>query len=257
MSPSILDAEREGDANAAAVNVVESSIGAVAGKNKNRIIILIESRPLVQWCLSRWLEEDFDGFQLVTFSSPTEVAPQLNNEQSVDLIIWSIGDLALSQLSAFQDLERVKVTFPDVPIVLLADREDVADVAEAIRRGANGYIPTSLGKREIAEILRFVRLGGTFVPASVILDMPSSGQDDKSPSDAASPFGDLTPRELEVVDLLRQAKSNKVIAYELDLSESTVKVIVHRILSKLNASNRTEVACLALKYYERQPTSPK
>ena len=95
------------------------------------------------------------------------------------------------------------------------------------------------------------------MPASIILDMPSPRQDDQSPSDAASPFGDLTPRELEVVDLLRQAKSNKVIAYELDLSESTVKVIVHRILSKLNATNRTEVACLALTYYEKQSISSK
>ena len=123
MPPSILDAEREGDAVAAAINVADSGNGAVADKNKNRQIILIESRPLVQWCLSRWLEEDFDSFQLVTFSSPTEAAPQLNNDRSVDLIIWSIGDLALSQLSAFQDLERVKATFPKVPIVLLADRE--------------------------------------------------------------------------------------------------------------------------------------
>jgi DNA-binding NarL/FixJ family response regulator len=58
------------------------------------------------------------------------------------------------------------------------------------------------------------------------------------------PFESLTPRETEVLARLRQGKPNKIIAFELDISESTVKVFVRRILTKLRASNRTEVACL-------------
>ncbi|MGI9487506.1 MAG: LuxR C-terminal-related transcriptional regulator [Geminicoccaceae bacterium] len=232
------------------ISVDNPANGEMFDKKKNQVLILIESRPLVQWCLSRWLEEDFDVFRVVTLSSSTDTAPRMNNKQSVDLVVWSIGSLALSQSNAFGDLERIKLMFPNVPIVLLADREEVADIAEGIRHGARGYIPTSLDKKEIAEILRFVILGGTFVPASIIPDAPSTAVNDQPLPDPASPFVDLTPRELEVVDLLRQAKSNKVIAYELDLSESTVKVIVHRIMNKLNAANRTEVACLALRYFE-------
>lgn len=257
MLPPNLEEDEEDAGMITTISVDKSANGEIFDEKKNKVLILIESRPLVQWCLSQWLEEDFDVFQVVTLSSSTDVAPRLNNKQSVDLVIWSIGSLVLSQPNAFQDLERIKLTFPNIPIVLLADREDVADIAEAIRHGARGYIPTSLDKREIAEILRFVILGGTFVPASIITDAPSSGLNDQPLSDPTSPFVDLTARELEVVDLLQQAKSNKVIAYELDLSESTVKVMVHRILNKLNAANRTEVACLALKYFESRPPSAK
>ncbi|MEZ5934153.1 MAG: response regulator transcription factor [Alphaproteobacteria bacterium] len=189
----------------------------------------------------------------MALSSPSDVRSGLNEGQAADLVIWSIGGLVLSQSPALQGLERLKASFPGIPLVLLADREDVIDVAEAIRCGASGYIPTSLDKSEIAEILRFVRSGGTFVPASIILDRSANARASEWASPASeSPFRVLTSRERDVVDLLRQAKSNKIIAYELDLSESTVKVIVHRILGKLNAANRTEVACLAQKCFEGQ-----
>lgn len=234
----------------AAANTSDSANTKIFHKKINQTLVLIDSRPLVRWCLSRWLQEDFDRFQILTLSSPINTASRSSDDESVELVVWSIGSLSLSQPSSLQDFERVKLAFPNAPIVMLADREDAANIAEAIRHGSRGYIPTSLDKREIAEILRFVQLGGTFVPSSIVLDTPSSGPNEQASSDPAPPFDALTPRELQVVELVRQAKSNKIIAYDLDLSESTVKVIVHRILNKLNAANRTELACLALKYLE-------
>ncbi|MGI9418544.1 MAG: LuxR C-terminal-related transcriptional regulator [Geminicoccaceae bacterium] len=250
MSPANFEEDKV-DANATTeLNIIGHVKRETFDKKIDKLLMLIEARPLIQRCLSRWLEEEFDRFRVLTLSRPTSTATTSSDDQSVDLVVWSIGSLSLSQPHALQEFEQLKRTFPTAPVVLLADSEDTTDIAEAIRHGSRGYIPTSLEKREIAEILRFVELGGTFVPASVILDASPSQPNDHARPDAESPFGDLTPRELEVVDLLRQAKSNKVIAYDLDLSESTIKVIVHRILNKLNAANRTEVACLALKYLE-------
>lgn len=253
MPPSSLDDERESDHVVATVSVAGRISRAAAGRDRGKVVILIESRPLLQLCLSRWLEEDVEMSRLMTFASPADIGPGLTEDQPVDLVIWSSGGLILSQPDALRGLERLKAGFPGVPLVLLADREDVADVAEAIRAGASGYIPTSLDRSEISGILRFVRSGGTFVPASIVLDRSAHApRGERSSPEPASPFRVLTAREREVVNLLRQAKSNKVIAYELDLSESTVKVIVHRILGKLNAANRTEVACLAQKCLEGQ-----
>jgi len=254
MTASSLDEERDNDSFVTSVHVTHSLDNDIEAKPK--AVVLIESRPLVRLCLSRWLKEDFGIERFLTFSEPGDLALPVKCDLAVDLIIWSLGGLALSKVDSHWGLESVKATFPSVPIVLLADREDVADVAEAMQRGARGYIPTSLDQSEIKGILRFVRSGGTFVPPSIILDRRSPFQEEPPSIDTTSPFDDLTPREREVVDLLRHAKSNKIIAYDLNLSESTVKVIVHRILNKLNAANRTEVACLAQRYFEQRPPSP-
>lgn len=250
MSPANFEEDKVDANTTTSISISEPAKREIFDEKVARTLILIEARPLVQWCLSRWLTEEFDKFRISTLSQPASTATTWNDDQPVDLVVWSIGSRSLCQPETVQDLEQIKRMFPNAPVALLADSEDATDIAEAIRHGSRAYIPTSLERREIGEILRFVRLGGTFVPASVVLDASSSEPVDQATPDVDSPFGELTPRELEVVDLLRQAKSNKVIAYDLDLSESTVKVIVHRILNKLNAANRTEVACLALKYLE-------
>jgi DNA-binding NarL/FixJ family response regulator len=123
---------------------------------------------------------------------------------------------------------------------VLAEGEDPAEVAGALRAGARGYLPTTLDRAAATEAIRFVLAGGTFVPAGVIAEGgPGAG---RRPGGAAPR---LSPRELEVAGRLREGKPNKIIARELSISESTVKVFVRRILAKLGAANRTEAAFLA------------
>jgi DNA-binding NarL/FixJ family response regulator len=134
-----------------------------------------------------------------------------------------------------------------IPLVLLSDRDVVEDIVAAIELGVRGYIPTSLEPSEAAAAVQCVEAGGTFVPASALIKFAqerqhgpqrgSNGLDNGS-------FESLTPRESEVLARLRQGKPNKIIAHELAISESTVKVFVRQILMKLHASNRTEAACL-------------
>ena len=104
------------------------------------------------------------------------------------------------------------------------------------------------GQTEAAEALRFVRAGGTFVPASALIRAARKAEPTQErpvrPAEKAS-FQRLTRRELEVLARLREGKPNKIIAHELAISEGTVKAFVRRILIKLQAINRTEVAYLA------------
>lgn len=218
--------------------------------SQSKTIVVIEPRSLVRWCLCQWFEQNFDMSRLVAVSSPEDLASQLNGTKQAALIVWSIGGMSVSRLDMIQDLDRIKSQFPDIPVVLLADREDVADIAKAISCGVRGYVPTSLDRQEIPGILRFISSGGTFVPVSIVLDPAKSEQRNQSHSDCSKPLRSLTPREIDVVDRLRRAMSNKAIAHELQICESTVKVLVHRILTKLNAANRTEVACLAQQHLE-------
>jgi DNA-binding NarL/FixJ family response regulator len=111
---------------------------------------------------------------------------------------------------------------------------------KALECGAQGFIPSSVGIEVASEAIRLARVGGVFLPASGVLamcDVIESMIGDKS-----GPHGMFTPREAEVVEGLRRGKANKIIAYELNLCQSTVKVHIRNIMKKVGATNRTEVA---------------
>jgi DNA-binding NarL/FixJ family response regulator len=129
---------------------------------------------------------------------------------------------------------------------VLSDSDDVGEVNRALTHGVRGYIPTSVECEVAVAALRLIGVGGTFVPAAALCstsakpdDRPEGGRQRRSDG------LDLTPRELSVIDLLREGKPNKLIARQLDMQENTVKVHVRNILKKLNAANRTHAAFVA------------
>jgi DNA-binding NarL/FixJ family response regulator len=93
--------------------------------------------------------------------------------------------------------------------------------------------------------LRLISAGGTFVPADAFRSTAARPDDQPEDRPKRSDGLDLTPRELSVIDLLREGKPNKLIATQLDMQENTVKVHVRNILKKLNATNRTHAAFVA------------
>ncbi len=222
------------------------------GINKNSqiehksILIFIEPCLLTRQCISFWLEHQDHDIDLKAFNSAITSIEATDQDETVDLVIWSIGSRSITSMPCRQELQDLKAHFPATPLVLFADHDDPTDVAEAMRAGARGYIPTTCDQVEVWEILRFVRAGGTYVPASVLVDVERHNMVSLPRPCSKAPrskiLQDLTPREMDVVERLRQGKPNKIIAHELQISESTVKVFVHRILTKLGAINRTEVA---------------
>ena len=131
---------------------------------------------------------------------------------------------------------------PRIPIIVLAYNSDTEVARTAICHGAKGYIPITMGFEIAIEAVRFVLAGGTYVPMDCLL-----GRDRPEAASLPPPTSDLvTARELAVVRAIQKGKSNKVIAYELNMCESTVKVHVRRIMKKLKAKNRTEVAINAI-----------
>jgi DNA-binding NarL/FixJ family response regulator len=197
-------------------------------------------------CFGRWLDESLRDRRIVTLASAVEILDDAQSFKEAHLIVLSIGSARPSQPEILNDVARLAQALPEVPIVLLSDHDDIEEVAKAIHQGVRGYIPTRLDLSEAAAGIRCVEAGGTFVPADIVVrfvqhqqSMAHLGLD---PEKTLWEF--LTPREMEVVARLRQGKPNKVIAYELDISESTVKTFVRRILIKLRAVNRTEVAHL-------------
>jgi DNA-binding NarL/FixJ family response regulator len=132
----------------------------------------------------------------------------------------------------------------------LCDVDCLDSIIAAFDSGARGYIPTASTTLGLAvEIIRLVRAGGTFVPPSSL----SLGRVTRQGETAGAILTlQFTPRQIEVLERLKLGKANKIIAHELGMSESTVKIHIRSIMKKMKATNRTEVACLALTPWRRE-----
>ena len=129
-----------------------------------------------------------------------------------------------------------------IPMLILGETEDPDQIMEFLERGVRGYIPTSMALSVTLQTLRLVAAGGMFVPASSLV--ASYRQRARSGHAGKDELDMFTSRQAAVVAAVCLGKPNKVIAYELAMCESTVKVHVRNIMKKLKAKNRTEVAMI-------------
>lgn len=181
----------------------------------------------------------------------------------IELVLLCIGGVDIDDRWVQQQLDALVQRAPGLPLILLSDRESIADVARALMSGIRGYIPTSVDTRVALEVLRLVRAGGTFVPAQALLrsfqGAPSTATgNDADNVDATLPPPDLslTRRQMEVLRLVCHGKPNKVIAHALHLEESTVKVHMRDIMRKLKTENRTQLALLATRLFADDGAEP-
>jgi DNA-binding NarL/FixJ family response regulator len=204
-------------------------------------VVIIDKRELFRECLASSIAKT-SGHKV--FSSP-DVESWLDNSEAVRsyLIIYCCpGEFSASANPS--QLARLAQIMKEVPVVVLSDCEDLDPVVDAIARGARGYIPTSLSLAIVSQALRLVEAGGIFMPAGSVMAALQASETQRST--AAGAGGTLlTPRQTAVVAAIGKGKANKIIAHELNMHESTVKVHVRRIMKKLNAKNRTEVALMA------------
>ena len=199
-------------------------------------IALIENRHFVRDCIARTLKVS-SKFNVVSFPSVAKWI-EAGDAVAVSLILWCISGLNDPQMQ--QEITLLAQEQQSVPIILVSDTEDLAHVIYALNEGARGYIPTSVSLEVAIEAMHLVNAGGTYVPASSLVAAHRSSQEPGTPKR----LGIFTARQTAVVEALRKGKANKIIAYELNMRESTVKVHVRSIMKKLKAKNRTEVAFL-------------
>ena len=146
------------------------------------------------------------------------------------------------------DLPQLQMCKPSVKFAILSDQESPKSVLKAMQSGAQGYIPTSLSLEVTSQILQLLRFGGTFVPASSLMTM-AGGSATAAARQEDNNLIFTSQRQLMVARALRKGSPNKVIAYQLNMCESTVKVHVRNIMKKLKAKNRTEVALLTTQMF--------
>ena len=199
-------------------------------------IALIENRLFVRDCIARTLKLCSE-FNVVSFPSVAKWI-EAGDVVTASFILWCISGRSDSQMQ--QEITLLAQRQKAVPIILVSDAEDLDHIIYALNEGARGYIPTSVSLEVAIEAMHLVNAGGTYVPASSLVAAHRSSQEPGTPKR----LGIFTARQAAVVEALRKGKANKIIAYELNMRESTVKVHVRSIMKKLKAKNRTEVAFL-------------
>jgi DNA-binding NarL/FixJ family response regulator len=209
--------------------------------------IVVEPRPLIRELIAYTLKQRA-GLEIIAAASIDEYLQGGGADAS--LVIVSIAGNPNSEETR-KTLRRAAQALPQTPIVILSDSEDLHSALSFLQSGTRGYISTAMKLDVAIEVLWLVKAGGQFLPAACFIGPPRSSADPSAKPLSARSNGLFTARQAAVVKALCQGKANKIIAYELEMKESTVKVHVRNIMKKLKAKNRTEVA-----YITNQLTGP-
>jgi DNA-binding NarL/FixJ family response regulator len=209
-------------------------------------IAWIDVSSLTRECMTQAIGSAQRLFVIVPFESVYDCLKA--QDRTFDLIVYHAHETNSVNIA---DVAALRQAFASAQLVVLSDAISLepAVVKDVLMKGASGFILTSqTGLQMMLSALALVASGGTFVPKDFLLfqDNPEPQATKEQPRQA----GQLTTRELDVLRLVKQGKANKVIAYELNLSESTVKVHMRNTMRKMGSTNRTHVAMNADRYID-------
>jgi DNA-binding NarL/FixJ family response regulator len=212
------------------------------------MIVVIDPRTLMRDCLVRGLSSVCKDHAVLAFTSVAEWLGSAPAQSGAAVVLLCSQGRIHADGQAARDLSRLLDGGTHIPVIV-SDAEDAEYVIAALKFGARGYIPTSVTLDVAVQAIRIVESGGSFVPAGSLISLMYPTEP------AARQVGQVdrlfTARQAEVLRVLRQGKSNKQIASELNMQEATVKVHVRNLMRKLKASNRTQLAFLTSGLFSR------
>jgi DNA-binding NarL/FixJ family response regulator len=206
-------------------------------------ILIGDDHLLFREGLRRLLEQLHGEASFVEAGTFNELLDRCRADHVFDVVLM---DLHMPNWPGFSGLRELQALQPGVPVVVISASEALGDIRGALDHGATGYIPKSSSVKVMMGALNLVFSGGIYVPPGAL-----SASMDAAPRRRSLEVGDrsagygLTQRQREVLECLRLGKSNKQIAYELGLSEGTVKIHVTAIFKSLGVKNRTQAVIAA------------
>lgn len=203
-------------------------------------LLIADDHPLFRDALTMALRQERLSDSLVLLASTLEeTLQQLSNHPDLDLLLL---DLRMPGSEGFFGLLQVRKAFPEIPVVVISGSDDASIIARTRALGALGFIAKSAPTEAIREAVLAVLDGDEVWPDA---DINPSEEDDMV--QVSQRVADLTEQQLRVLQHLQQGRLNKQIAYDLSISEATVKAHVTAIFRKLGVLNRTQAVILVSK----------
>ena len=184
------------------------------------------------------------GFEVVGQVGDGQAAVEAVLRLRPDLVLM---DITMPRMSGLEALRAIKRMSPETQVVMLTVSDDDADLFEAIKSGASGYLLKSLNAEEFLTMLDGLQRGEAAMTRKTTARLIQGLTSSPSRSQQSGPAPRLTKREIELLRLVAEGMSNKAIAHALSVSENTVKYHMKNILQKLDAQNRTEAVTHAIR----------
>jgi len=200
-------------------------------------ILIADDHPLVRDGLRTVIAASFPGCAVVEAGSLDEAVTVLEADGECDLVLL---DVHMPGTAGTAGLERLRRLFPALTVVMISAAADRSLVAAALSAGAAGFIPKSLRREAIVDALAAVLAGDIYVPA----ELDQTGESEENQAIWAR-IEQLSPQQRIVLGQIVSGKLNKQIAYDLDISMTTVKAHVSAVLGKLGVVSRTQAAVAA------------
>jgi DNA-binding NarL/FixJ family response regulator len=204
-------------------------------------VIVADDHPLFRSALKKALEESQGETRFLEANSFESLQELVDANREVDLVLL---DLHMPGVSGFAGLVYLCKRYPSVPVVIISANEDPLVIRRALDHGASGFIPKSARMETITEAIAEILMGEVWAPQEAL---NSSGRRNVSELELAERMAQLTPQQFKVLMMMSQGLLNKQIAYDLDVSEATVKAHVTAIMNKLGVTNRTQAVLAASK----------
>jgi DNA-binding NarL/FixJ family response regulator len=204
-----------------------------------KLVTVVDVRTLGRETLMRAFRTSETRFRCQAFATIEDWLRDDPTPGESSVILLGAGSMPANDPLLRANLDRLVRDFPQIPTIVMGDIEDPAHVIGILACGARGYIPTSVSLTVAVGAISLAQAGGVFAPASSLMLSHAAQERHPAPAPGVQLF---TERQAEVAEAISHGKANKIIAYELNLCESTVKVHVRSIMKKLQAKNRTEVA---------------
>jgi DNA-binding NarL/FixJ family response regulator len=205
-------------------------------------ILISDHHQLFRAGLRLLLEPLKEGMAFGEVGTFDELVDQCRDGGRYDLILM---DLRMPGWPGFEGIGAVRALQPDTPLVVVSVSEDGGDIRQAFDHGVDGYIPKSSSSAVLRGALDLVLSGGVYVPPMALHVSPEPPERHREPEDEHRGSRRLSPRQHEVLTALCTGKSNKQIAYELGLSEGTVKIHVTAVFKSFGVRNRTQAVIVA------------
>lgn len=202
---------------------------------------IADDHPLFRAALLDVIEQNFTSCSIIQSSDLEETLGSLKKNPDTDMLLLDINMPGTTDLYG---LITIRKQFPDIPVVLVSAWSDIDIISRSMSHGASGFIPKSAGPEAISIAMKTILNGDYWVPDGMLGALNNTALEELSLGER---LASLTPQQYRVLTGLKDGLLNKQIAFDMDITEATVKAHITAIFRKLEVSNRTQAVLILSK----------